>query len=238
MNEKYIEDFFDCGKIMLTTYERCRNHEDSVRRDEKEGSCHFHLTHGNMAASGIHTAGTHSYMFCGSTIESSSLMEHFSTDNYFLINDVIGFADAISRYIPGFIQGKFGCCVYKDERNLEKNTNHPVAPDATSLLNAAQNGDYADIEKEFYRMQQVMYQSVEGELADEAYFVKEQYFAKEYEFRIIWQTSKETFEPLHIQCPEAIKFCSPGKPLPRQVDPPKQSSDGRMTILSGFTSHP
>jgi hypothetical protein len=238
MNTNFLEDFFESGKIMLTTYERCRNHEDQIRRDTKEGRCSFNLTHGNIGVSGIHTAGTHSYMLCGSIEESSDLMNHFCADNYLIINDIFGFSDAISRYIPGFVNGKFGSCVYKDDRLFDTQTKIPTVPDHSRLLASAQNGNSENLEKEFHRMNNELYDNVAKELADTAYFVKEKYFAEELEFRILWTTPYKTLEPLHIKCPEAIRFCTYGKPLSRTITPPNLEGDGHMTILSGFTEPP
>lgn len=236
MENRFVEEFFDSGKIMLTTYERCKNHEDSARKDSKEGKCNFHLVHGNYAVSGIHNIGLQSYMLCASTIESDVLMEKFSTDNYLVINNVIAFADAVSRYVPGFTHGKLGACVYKDERAFTKITEKPNTPDSTGLLNAIKQGEYADIEKEFYRMQNDLYNSVENELADESYFLKENSFSEEAEFRIIWGVPRKTSDPVIIACPEAIRYCSPGKPLAKENKPPEFSSDGQMSVVTGFTS--
>jgi len=238
MNTNFIEDFFEFGKIMLTTYEKCRKHEDAIRCDLKEGSNQFNLVNGNIGTAGIHTVGAHSYMLCGSIVESTDLMNHFSTDNYLIINDILGFADAISRYIPGFLNGKFGNCIYKDERLFESKTQKPIMPDPKKLLAITRDGNPGDIDQEFHRMNNELYENINRELANETYFVKEKLFSKELEFRVIWSTSCKTSEPLHIKCPEAIKFCTHGKPLSRTINPPKIEGDGQMSIISGLTEPP
>ena len=238
MNTNFIEDFFEHGKIMLTTYERCRAHEDKTRRDVKEGSCNFNLTHEEMGVAGIHTAGINSYMLCCSTAETANLLQHFECDNYLIINDVIGFADAISRYIPGFISGKAGCCIYKDERLVDAQTKTPITPNPQRLLDVTHNGKPGDIEEEFHRMNSEFLDNISRELADTAYFVKEANFSKELEFRIIWTTTRKVLEPLHIECPEAIKYCNYGKPLSRTINPSKMDGDGRMTVIAGHTEPP
>lgn len=223
---------------MLTTYERCKNHEDQLRCDPKEGRCDFAFTHGNMGISGIHTAGTHCYLLCGSTTESSDLIDYFKVDNYLVINDVLGFSDAISRYIPGFVSGKFGSCEYSESRLISKkspNLHDKHRSNVENLFALAQNGNHEKLEGEFKRVNSEFRNNIELELDDAAFFIKDKSFAKESEFRMIWQTPYKTLKPLHIICPEAVKFCTFGKPLSRDINPPKFESDGHMSTLSGYT---
>lgn len=236
MRTSFVEDFFENGSLMLTSYERCRNHEDSTRKDTKEGTCNFNLVNGNFGAAGVHSVGQNSYMLCCSTSESDYLQDHFECDNYLIINDVFGFIDAVSRHVPGFVSGKLGSCIYKEERMINKTTSQSLQPNTSFLDDSGNLKQGINLSDEFNRMNHELYSRITNELTDNAYFLKNLEYSSELEFRVIWSTTKKADDVLKIKCPEAISFCEYGNPLSRQIAPLRREGDGRISVIAGSTS--
>lgn len=203
---------------MLTTYNRCKNHEDEVRKDSNEGSCQYNFNHQNTTTAGWQDVGFQSYMFCTSMIESEQLMTKFNADGYFWIDNLFAFCDVVSRYIPGFEYGRVGACSYKKSRVISRTTDNPVRPCEKELNNAMSNEDQRLRSQALNNYQRTMSGNVNQELADESYFLKENTFSDEAEVRIIWTVPYDVKETITITCPEAIQFCSPGTLLSKDFE--------------------
>lgn len=207
LDAKWINDFFVAGRLMLSTYEKCRTHEDLSRRDEREGKGNFHITDGLYALTGIQTSGSRSYILCTSLSESSALMRHFGTDDYFRIVDVPGFCKAISSSLSGFLSYKFGRCKYLPERSVVRNTLQSIPPDPSELLEAAKVKDQRAVEESFYRMNAQLAKRIDDEISDEIYFLKENTSEVKDEFRMIWTVNEDVVAPKEVVCPDATQFC-------------------------------
>lgn len=230
----FAEDFIRTGSLMLTTFERCITHEDGVRRDANEGKCNYLLNHGGYATAGVQKVGRMSYMLCLSMVESPLLMKRFSVDNFIRIHNILAFADAVSRWIPGFQRGQMGPCIYKNERSISKNAVNMVGIDPAAMITAADKDDPAALEKAFNESRQALADGVNRELAGDPYFLKEEIFSVEAEFRIVWTVPYEVKEPLIITCPEAVQFCSIGvQPSSTPVSPATLQSN-----VTGFSVTP
>lgn len=125
LSTQYVNSFFATGSLLLTTFARCKAHEEASRRDDTEGKCHFHFESPEHSLSGVHRFGTRSYMLCLSLIESQALAAKFETDSYFRINDVLQFASIVARWIPGCTGGSVGVCTYHDEKQVLRSPIHP-----------------------------------------------------------------------------------------------------------------
>ncbi len=218
LERKYVEEFFRTGRLMLTTYRRCQDHECDVRRDSGEGKSQFSLKLESlgMGGGGLQTVGWQSYLLCASMNESQKLAKHFKVDSYFKIKDVIRFLDAISKWIPGCGSGKLGACIYRDENALAKPLQFKSIPPGQGLpTNSAKP----------------MFSPVEFEMSDEPYFIKSDTFAIEAEFRFIWSVPYDIEGPIFIECPEAIQYCEPDIPVSDAYEKPRNSGDVRSSIL-------
>lgn len=203
---KYIDDFFRDGSLLLTTYERCKIHEDKVRCDPNEGKRTYMLTHGGKVLAGIEGVGRRSYLLCTSMLADA---DHFDDKSYFTINDPLAFASAIARSVPAFRSGRLGKCLYRPDRSLSRESQRPVIPDP-SELRAAQSQEA--VELAFNKIQQAMADLVDAELGGETYFVKAEVpFKKDAEFRFIFTVKDDVAGPLVVPCPEAISFCARGR---------------------------
>jgi hypothetical protein len=234
MNTEYIENFFETGNFMLTTFDRCKTIEDDSRKDENEGVCNFEINHNGGNLSGIQICGKQSYMLCTSMIESKSLMEKFKTDNYLIIFDTIGFVNSISKWIKGFCNGKIGICIYKGERIIKKNTDFDINNTTKEMIKASNDGNEEEAKRLFYQQKREISESINNNLINEPYFIKEARFSEEAEVRIIWTVEYDVKEPLFIECREATNFCIPGFPLSKEYEPYKPVGDTRgMYIGTG-----
>ena len=200
---RYIDDFFRNGALMLTTYARCKIHEDQARCDPNDGKRNYLLTHGGMAVAGIQGVGKRSYLLCTSMFPG---VDHFDDKTYFAINNPLAFAAAVARSVPSFQSGRLGKCLYRSEPSLSVESERPVMPDPSELLAAR---DHQTVELAFNRMNQAMGHLVDSKLGAETYFVKaEARFEKDSEFRFIFTVDKDVSDVLVISCAEAVKFCA------------------------------
>jgi len=204
-----IKKFFETGELLLTSYSRCKNHEDKSRKDSNEGKSQYEVTYngayGNQKTCGWHDVGAGSYMLCTSKVESEALMRKFSVNGYFWINDVLEFSEAISKCIPDFLTTKYGCCTYQDTRVLSKQKTNPFMPLIPSK--PFEDEDHEKISQILYDFQNKLSEHY-YDAAEETFFLKEKHYSDEEEFRIIWNTSNKVDGYLIIKCPQAIQFCT------------------------------
>ncbi|MBX3670457.1 MAG: hypothetical protein KF778_18810 [Rhodocyclaceae bacterium] len=220
LERKYVEDFFRTGQLQLTTYQKCQEHECEIRRDAKEGKANFSLEFKQlgMSGGGMQTVGWQSYMLCTCLTESQKLSERFKVDSYFKIRNVLGFLDAISKRISGCGSGKIGACIYKDKQALERPLQFQSVPPNVDRSSDSQG---------------LVLSPVQFEMSDEPYFIKSELFAIETEFRFIWHVPYDVDGPRIIECPEAIQFCEPDRPVSDTYQRSTNSGDIRGSILMG-----
>lgn len=197
--QKYIDEFFNSGKLRLSAFSEFAKHTDEQRQDTEEGwlivditipSKHMRL----RSKSGI---GRDSYILSTSLRGDSELMREgwgFGTDGYFKINDVESFGTAIALRIANCTRLITGNCTYVDEkeisREMEEAAEKAIAQDAQGKRN---------IQRVMGLILQVIY--------PDACFWKLKRYAHHQEFRFIWHVGHEVHEPLFIECPEAVQFC-------------------------------
>jgi hypothetical protein len=180
LEKKWIDRFFECGELMLSSFSQFRKHSDEQRHDPHEGASVLDIRFGEQPLSGIAFFGSDAYVLCGSMIESLDLMAQFpGCDDYFCITDTIGFASAVANSIPGFIGGFQGACIYRDERIVQRKIDGPplfVPPDANQSF---------DPEKSLHEMNRRVFEAA----ALEPFFFKPVSYAHQGEYRLIWTVS-------------------------------------------------
>lgn len=236
MDKCHIDEFFKTGSLMLTTFKRCKIHEEENRKDSNEGGIQFEIKHGNLEAKGWHNVGFQSYMLCTSLVESEQLMSKFKVNGYFIINNILAFSDVISRYIPGFTNGMVGVCAYEDARKFSKNSNENISFSSEELARALENEDHAQVESIINKQQESLNNSINRDLGKIPYFIKENSFKEEAELRIIWSVPYDTQDTIIIKCPEARQFCSYEGLISNEINS-QNNGDGRgimMVVESNF----
>ena len=125
-NKKYIDEFFNSGKIMLSAFAAYKSYTDNQLGDPEEGKSKLLYETVDMPlvksfVQGHIEAGLNNYCFCTSTLLHPNLMATFSRDSVFRIIDVQGFAIEIATAIPNFTgQVYVGLCDYLYERLLKE----------------------------------------------------------------------------------------------------------------------
>jgi hypothetical protein len=194
LEKEFVELFFKEGKLRLSSFKAFRNNPDEQRGDPFEGRATMQIT----APNGRHTIltmnGQAAYILCAGTVENKNMEASFKTECGFRILNPLGFANVISRHIPGFVFGMEGLCYYREERSIDKHDEKPIiSPDS-----------YPDPEawgKE--------YDLYVREQTKEAYFLKHISYSHQGEYRFIWFAGGEEKDYIDITCPEAVRFCQP-----------------------------
>lgn len=197
LDKKFVDDFFKTGDLRLSSFKEFSKHPHELCRDKEEGS--GTVVHKNSKGKGaMFTAqmsqGHESYILCSSTVYHKQIAKKFGANSGFRINDISSFANAISAYLPGFMFGMEGQCQYFPERviygdvgeiNLEKMKDSEGNLDIREMLGL-----------------------VSIAAGDNLFFLKQDDYLDEYEYRLIWNTADKTEDFIDIKCPGAVQFCT------------------------------
>lgn len=199
LNKEHVDSFFETGDLRLSSFDVFSEHEDEQRFDDSEGQGTVvnRTSEGKgQTISAFMSQGQKGYVLCGSMSYNNELAEDFGTDSGFRIDNIVGFGHAVSRFVPGFIFGLEGPCIYLDSKILDRDLGQI---DINSLRTST---DFKNIDVNKLK-------NVVSRIAgDDLYFVKDKKFAHQNEYRLIWQKSQEVKSFLNIQCTEAIQFCT------------------------------
>src|SRR6056297_2869635 len=111
LDTKYVDDFFQTGRLRVSSFNRFAEHSDEQRADVSEGFCF--VMHRNSEGTGqtifsTMSFGKNAFVLCGSTVYSDVLKKAFGTEDGFKITDPTKFGEAIAFHIPGFARGLEG----------------------------------------------------------------------------------------------------------------------------------
>lgn len=194
MDKQYIEEFFDTGRLMLSSFSKFRAHADEQRGDEQEGMNLIVGAGCDKVVSAQVEVGRNSYVLCTSVHGNDELMHQFKTNGYFRITDTHYFGRAIADALNGCTDGLEGFCTYKDEHVIRKQ----MLP-SVSLKFDLNNNIPIDMEKAA--------EAAIGLAGAEAFFSKRRAYENQTEYRIIWNMDHDVEGSVVIECPDALKFC-------------------------------
>ena len=194
MKKQHVDDFFEHGKLRISSFKSFRNNPDEEQGDFLEGraSAQIKTPNGNHAIVAMN--GQEAYVLCATTVESQKLESSFSTEAGFRIISTLGFANCISSHIPGFVAGLEGLCSYRDDTAINKKLNADFPP-PDSFPNPE---IWADEHDKFVAQQ-----------SRDAFFIKRSKYSHQAEYRFIWFAQGPEKEYIDIICPEAGQFCQP-----------------------------
>lgn len=201
IESKYIEEFFDYGRLRISSFNRFREYPDEIRGDKSEGrgsilgkgraGFTFHVMTG---------AGANGYMLSTSLEDSESIRRDFGVDSCLQITDPLGFAVAVANALPGFQEAFVGFCNYQTYRIVEKALAEMSIEDFTE-----ENGNIVIGHPQMHeRMNQLVGNGID------LLFLKEKKYQNQAEFRFVWRIDGTHFEiedHKDIVCKEAIQFC-------------------------------
>lgn len=196
MNRQYVQQFFETGELMLSSFTRFSLHTDEERKDQ-EGK---NVLVGRGNASTVLAAtqhGSDAYIMCSAACRPSiELMHAFGADAAIQIFDTTSFGSVIAKHIPGVRQGFEGYCYYSDTSLEVKLNDFDI-----EHLKAHPEDQNLDLNK------------IGGPVLNMAglsvFFRKKTRFQHQLEYRWVWTTSQTTIDTLVIHAPEAREFCLP-----------------------------
>lgn len=180
---EHADSFFRDGTLRLGTYNDFRTAGHPEIRDHQEGFVVLIGESLGRTAWGTFEADGDSFVFCTFLGDPDpSVVADVGYDSYYFIHDVSGFATAVMTTLDS-LDMAFGKCVYCSEK---------------AMLGAIQPD---------YSFDRIDHKSVEM-IGSAMHFLKPVKYSHQSEFRFVWQMGKLTREPLIIQCPEAVQYCS------------------------------
>jgi len=203
LDREYVEAFFRHGTLRLSTFSKFAQHKDELRRDEHEGvtGVVVRANQGEMKTIAARVQmGYDAHILCSSSYFSEDLMRRFGCDSYFRINDTTGFANAVSRHIPGFTHGAEGMCVHEEDPGILRDVEM-----GWTMTQEEVNGQLTYDPGDLQRIRDYLQQAA-GLLP---VFLKKAVFAEQAEYRMVWFTPAMADGFLTITVPEARQFCTP-----------------------------
>jgi hypothetical protein len=182
-DQNWINEFFEIGRLRLSTFAKFATYPDEIRGDKDEG---------HDASYGETTDNKSVVVARCSHHLNHQLREGFKRDSAFQIMDTVGFAFEISRQLPGFRGGLEGTCIYRNNRSINRKIN---------------------IDTEKYRLpdgniDMKMISDLCRELGGpELVLLKHKKYENQQEYRILWELDAVSGESIDIVAPKARQFC-------------------------------
>lgn len=196
LEDVYVDAFFEKGSLRLSSFKRFRQHTDEQRGDTGEGSIMMEIINPESRHAVVGFNGQEAYVLCGSIIQSAEVMKAFEgAESGIKIKNPVGFADAVSRHISGFVGGFQGDCIYADDRVVRRAN----VPD----MKFPPPNDEAGMEKwgeEYDRF-------LAAQNSNESLLLKPMRYSNQAEYRLVWFAAGPEKDYIDIECPEAIKLC-------------------------------
>jgi hypothetical protein len=204
MEQEHVDAFFETGALRLASMARFAEHPDEPRRDQEGQSVNSAVFHDPDSPTGgstiftVTATGQSDYILCGSIVESERLLEAFGVDGCFAIENPIGFAQAVKRFIPGCIGGLQGPCFYSPRGAV---LDRRLDTDPIAMMDAARDQD-GNVDMG------VLPTFAQMTGGTEQLFLKQSKFDYQAEYRMIWRTQNAVDGYIDVVCPEAVQFCA------------------------------
>ena len=191
----YVEEFFQYGRIRLSSFAEFAQHKDEQRMDALEGVATLTGMGPAQTTFAQVRAGPNALVLCGSVLESRDLMHVFGVNSYFRITDTIAFSQTIAARLEGYAGGIEGYCHYKGTRVIRRRV--PFDPKDFEL----NGGGLAMADMSRY---------IAMIAGTEVYLLKHHDYAHQCEYRFVWKVKNDNPRSLVLECPDAVQFCERG----------------------------
>jgi hypothetical protein len=212
MQQKYVDVFFDHGRLRLSSITRFEQHQDEQRGDTSEGWGFIAVIGKANTLTSVMRTGEDFYVLCGSANLTKGLCAAFGDcDAAMVIDAPLLFAQAIERHIPQFVRGFVGPTVYREGRYMHKFRDLTAFDKISKKYNLKKLPGSATIDE--YRAH---FASLPADYQDEfkaqvysiePLFLKNSKYSDQAEYRFLWQSSAQMDPYLDITAPEAVQFC-------------------------------
>ncbi|QRP63155.1 hypothetical protein I6J77_13670 [Rhodanobacter sp. FDAARGOS 1247] len=182
--KEHIDAFFESGALQLGSYAYYNAFDHPEIGDNQEGIVTLLAKTPFGVIGGKYGSGYNQRMFCVSVGDlDRRTMERFGYDSGFVINNPMGFANAVAESI-GAASHTFGRCLYRPHK---------------AVLGFP--GDTVNRHEISHRT---------GEIVDAAkHFIKSERYAHQKEFRFLWEQSSDVSGADVFDCSSARQYCSP-----------------------------
>ena len=204
LNRCYVDDFFDTGKLRLSSFAQFRKHTDEQRLDPGEGTVTLLCRQSETNTESLLVralVGTDAYVLSTCLVPSAEIMANFGSDSAIVIRDPVGFAEAVGAVLPSFRHGFDGPCSYQSRRFVYGDLSRLDASiEAHKAFDTSPSDPaYAD------RMGELI-----GAVAQrDPYFLKHHAYMHQNEWRFVWLVNHTHQDVLFVTAPEARQFCEP-----------------------------
>ena len=200
LEKEYVDEFFETGKLRLSSFKQFSKHDDEQRQDKQEGrgKIVMHIKDTDIRIEMEKGTKDNAYVLCGSLIYVDKLRADFKCDSCFLIEEPLLFTQVISLKLENCVNIVLGPCSYSEEK----------------MINAV------DIPKEEYDMMfpegfnsgkmdfNAMFNLGMNRIGNSLLFKKLDKYSHQHEYRILWRIdAPKTQDHIYIYAPEAIKYC-------------------------------
>ena len=198
IENEFIDEFFDKGKIQLSCFSEFARHKDEARRDGEEGQNILRGEGKEFYTFAKVSHGHNAYVLSFSVLESHAKDTANEGKGYFVVKNPNGFMNAIARKLiehrdfQGVLQG---FCLYRSKRVIDR----PISLNSIDDFKNHPNDDTLSMDKVF-----ALNQDIGG---DDVFFLKKDTYAHEAEYRILWFVEGTVTEAIKLECPEAALFC-------------------------------
>lgn len=195
-DEKYIDDFFENGNLLLSSFTKYKSYKDNELGDKHEGHAMTFVKGENKKDLGFYSmAGRNDLCFCTSTILENDLKKAFKRNSVFRIVDPLNFILEIDKSLTRVHQVLFGNCIYVDKRILMRRV------DKVDIENFKDDNDPDKIS-----LHKIL-NATKVHSGPDQYFLKLIEHQHQNEYRIIWLSDRKVEDGIILKCKEAIKYC-------------------------------
>lgn len=192
-NEKWLDNFFNDGEIMLGCFNKFRQYPNEFQGDSQEGNGFAFFVTENKDTVGLkYEGGLNSYILSTTTEYDSKIIKDFNAVGAIKILNTTGFATIIGDCLSGFTSGLEGHCIYADSRVFQL-SDHLRLQELYKLPDAVYNQEFRE---EFQLL-----------CLDRELFLKHNKYKYQKEYRFVWHVSQPIQNRIIIKCPELISLC-------------------------------
>lgn len=117
IEKEYVDNFFETGEIMLSTYVHCAGLEDEIRKDTEEGKVTLESTKGTLRSEMKIGVGSNAFILCSSLSQNNEYSNGKVYDACIEISDILAFIRTITLKLIqqiNVIGVVHGACMYNN----------------------------------------------------------------------------------------------------------------------------
>jgi hypothetical protein len=189
---RWIDEFFQTGRIRLSSFKQFASYPDEHRGDVSEGNAVSLGQSGDNWSAIAHGQGFNSAVLSCSHRLDHKLKAAFGRDSAFEITNTFKFAFEISRQLHGFRLGLEGSCIYRSERTIDR---------------------AVDLDLEKYRRpdgtfdMQYLADASNALGGPELLLLKQKRYEDQQEYRLLWELDELNSSYVDVVAPKAVQHC-------------------------------